>query len=62
MEFYLRTVVGSMTVEKHLEMWLKNSLISAQMPIQFHGNVTADYCYGYGIEINLSRNLISLLN
>lgn len=28
------------------------------MPIQFHGNLTSDYCYGYGIEINFSLNLI----
>lgn len=58
MEFYSRTVVGSMTVEKHLEMCLKNSLISAQLPVQFHGNLTADYYYGYGIESNLSLYLI----
>lgn len=51
-----------MTVEKHLEMWLKNGLISAQMPIQFHGNLTANYYHGYVIEINLPLYLISLLN
>lgn len=51
-----------MTVGKHLEMWLKNSLISAQMPIQFHANLTANYYYGNVIEIYLSPYLISLLN
>lgn len=51
-----------MSVEKRLEMWLKNRLVSAQMPIQFYANLTTDYYYGDAIVINLSLYLISLLN
>jgi len=48
------------TAEKHLEVWLKNSLVSGQMPIQCYANVITNYCYGRVIVFNLSLYLISL--
>lgn len=51
-----------MAVEKCLEMWLKNSLVSAQIPIQCYANLITNYYYGNVIVINLFLYLISLLS